>query len=393
MPRVRRCGARGEDDGDVLGDRGDRTDRAPVHPAAAFPPRRRPRRAAGPRVEQGQAGRARRPVAALRPRHAGHRRPRRAAARRVRSGPRRAARQRRPRRAPGRALRPHRRRRGKRQGQCGRHAQRRRPGRGPARRLPAPRVLGGRRGRPRRRLHRGDVRRRAAAGHAVPPDQVRGREDRPRAGPGAVAGVPARRRRRALRDRRNGQDRRPVLPLPRDQPARRAAGRAAARRRRTSATPTSCRSTTSPRRCWSWSSSPGSTATRSTWSTPSRSRSSSVYNAFAKAAGAPTITAQLGDRPLEADRRAGQADRAHPGRHHRPRRRAGAVRHPAGAAGDHGVPVGVLLRTRRARRWPAASRCRGWRTTRRRCGATGASTSTRSARASTARAASWTAAA
>ena len=69
----------------------------------------------------------------------------------------------------------------------------------------------------------------------VPPDQVRGREARPPAGQGPVARLPPGDRRRRLADRRDGQDRRPLLLLQGDPegppraagvvPARRARGR------------------------------------------------------------------------------------------------------------------------------------------------------------------------
>ncbi len=55
--------------------------------------------------------------------------------------------------------------------------------------------------------------------HPVPPHEVRGREDRADADADALAGVPARDRRRQLRDRRDGQDRRALLLLHRDQAA------------------------------------------------------------------------------------------------------------------------------------------------------------------------------
>ena len=77
---------------------------------------------------------------------------------------------------------------------------------------------------------------------------------------------------RRLRDRRDGQGRRPLLLLP-------ACSSGCATRCRpgcrwsasTSATPTWCRSTTSPRRWTTWPTCPTATARRSTWSTPSRS--------------------------------------------------------------------------------------------------------------------------
>ncbi len=84
-----------------------------------------------------------------------------------------------------------------------------------------------------RRLRRVDVRRGPAAALAVPPHQVRVRADRPRGGGGPVAGLPSGDRRRALRDRRDGQGRRPLLLLPAAQAdARHPAGLGAPRRHR-----------------------------------------------------------------------------------------------------------------------------------------------------------------
>ena len=76
-------------------------------------------------------------------------------------------------------------------------------------------------------LHRGHVRRGAAAALAVPPHEVRRRADRARDLRGAVAGLPALDRARGLPHRRDGQDRRAVLLLPDDRLGRRAAGGAA----------------------------------------------------------------------------------------------------------------------------------------------------------------------
>ena len=119
---------------------------------------------------------------------------------------------------------------------------------------------------------RGHVRRGPEARSPLPPDQVRVREDRPHADHGAVAGLPARDRRRQLADRRDGQDRRAVLLLHRDQdgpalPARLVPARSAP----SSATRTSSRSTTSPRRWITSRTSPRSTARHSTSATPSPS--------------------------------------------------------------------------------------------------------------------------
>ena len=79
-------------------------------------------------------------------------------------------------------------------------------------RLP-PHLLGRRRRPLQGPLPRGHVRRGPGAAHALPPHEVRGREDRPREGPGRLARVPPRGRRRQLQDRRDGQDRRALLLL------------------------------------------------------------------------------------------------------------------------------------------------------------------------------------
>ena len=106
---------------------------------------------------------------------------------------------------------------------------------------------------------------------------------------------------RALRDRRDGQDRRPLLLLPAAQAAaRRPARLAAAGRASTSATPTSCRSTTSPRRWTTSPTCPTATARRSTWSTPSRSRVVDVINLFCAAAGAPRFATPIDRRVTSA---------------------------------------------------------------------------------------------
>ena len=64
----------------------------------------------------------------------------------------------------------------------------------------------------------------------------------------------------------------------------------------TSATPTSCRSTTSPRRWTTSPTSPASTGRPSTWSTPTRSPPSSVVNILATAAKAPRFAVPLDRR-------------------------------------------------------------------------------------------------
>ena len=114
-----------------------------------------------------------------------------------------------------------------------RHPQRRRAGRqaegGP---LPPGLVGRGLRRLP-RGLRRVDVRRGPEAAVGVPPHQVRVGEDRPRGGRGAVAGLPSGDRGGSLRDRGDGQDRRPLLLLPADQAdARQPARLDAAGRRR-----------------------------------------------------------------------------------------------------------------------------------------------------------------
>ena len=143
---------------------------------------------------------------------AGPRRPLAAAAGRRRGDPRPAARQRRPLLPPRGDLR-HGGRRERNEAQRRRHAERDRPRqRDRARALPL-RVLD-RRGRHLRRpLHRGHVRRGPGAARPVPPDEVRGREARPQPPRCALADLPPGDRRRQLQDRRDGQDRRPLLLL------------------------------------------------------------------------------------------------------------------------------------------------------------------------------------
>ena len=93
---------------------------------------------------------------------------------------------------------------------------RRRVRQGDRRRPPAPRQLDRRRGPLRRRVPRGHVRRGRGPRPSVLHDQAREREDRAQGVQGAVDGVPAGARRRRLADRRDGQDRRPVLLLQAD---------------------------------------------------------------------------------------------------------------------------------------------------------------------------------
>ena len=126
-----------------------------------------------------------------------------------------------------------------------------------------------------RRLRRGHVRRGPAPALALPPHQVRVRADRARAALRALARVPAGDRRRRLADRRDGQDRRPLLLLqgdPADAPP--AARVGAARRPRPRLHEHRARSTGSPARSSTSPTSPTSTATPST--SPTRARSAST---------------------------------------------------------------------------------------------------------------------
>ena len=138
---------------------------------------------------------------------------------------------------------------------------------------------------------------------------------------GAVARLPARDRRRRLADRRDGQDRRPVLLLHRDQAGPALPARAGSRwSGRSSATRTSSRSTSSPRRWTTSRTSPASTARRSTCATRKPQRSGDVMNAFAEAAHAPKLSMRIDTQAaqgaaeghvLDADAAARGAGRAH----------------------------------------------------------------------------------
>ena len=162
-----------------------------------------------------------------------HRRPGDGPARRGRRLGRRAPRRHRPLLPPRRDLRHDRRRRDQREAERRRHPERPRARRRAAGGHLPPGVVGGRGRRLPRHLRRVDVRRGAAPALAVPPHEVRVREDRPQRGDGPVAGLPARDRGRPLRDRRDGQGRRPLLLLPADEAdAGQPAGLAAAGRRR-----------------------------------------------------------------------------------------------------------------------------------------------------------------
>ena len=148
-----------------------------------------------------------------RPHQAGRRRPRRAAARAVRRAGRRADRQGRALLPPRRDVRHDRGRREQRAPERRGHAPRRRARQRDRGRPSAPRLVGRRRRRAPRAVSRGPLRRGPEAAVGLSPHEVRVREARARAGEGAVARVPPRDRRRPLEDRRDGQDRRPVLLL------------------------------------------------------------------------------------------------------------------------------------------------------------------------------------
>ncbi len=125
----------------------------------------------------------------------------------------------------------------------------------------------------RRRLRRVDVRRGPAPAVGVPPHEVRVRADRPRGVDGAVAGLPARRSWSGTP--RPGRWTRSTAPTTSSRCSSCCATTCRPGCRwwaSTSATPTSSRSTTSPRRWTTWRTCPTATARRSTSSTPSRSR-------------------------------------------------------------------------------------------------------------------------
>ena len=150
------------------------------------------------------------------PCRAGARRPDRKEARRLRRRPEKAQGPRRPRLSPGRRLRPLGRRRVADRRQHRRHARGGRVRQGGRCRPPASRQLDCRRGPLRRRVSRGHVRGGRGPRASVLHDQAREREDRAQGVQGAVDGVPACARGRRLADRRDGQDRRPVLLLQAD---------------------------------------------------------------------------------------------------------------------------------------------------------------------------------
>ena len=115
---------------------------------------------------------------------------------------------------PRRDLRHDRGRRRQRGAQRRRHQARGRARQRAGGRLPPPHLLGRGRRTAQGPLPRGHVRRGPEAPVRLPPHEVRVREDRARAGEGALARLPPRRRRRQLQDRRDGQDRRALLLLP-----------------------------------------------------------------------------------------------------------------------------------------------------------------------------------
>ncbi len=120
-------------------------------------------------------------------------------------------------------------------------------------------------------VHRGHVRRGPGPRPPLPPHEVRVRAHRPRGVRGAVARLPPGDGARALRDGRDGQGRRAVLPLQGDQAEREAARSCCRCSARGWATRTSSRSTSSPTR---WPTSPTSRASTAAPSTSSaRSRS------------------------------------------------------------------------------------------------------------------------
>ena len=143
----------------------------------------------------------------------GDRRPRRAAAGDLRRGRRAPARRRRALLPPGGDLRHDRRRRAQRAAQRRRHAPRGAAGQRAGGRPSAPRLLDRRRRPLQGALPRGLLRRGPAARAPLPPDEVRVREDRAHRVRGPLARLPPVHRRRPLRDRRDGQDRRALLLL------------------------------------------------------------------------------------------------------------------------------------------------------------------------------------
>ena len=254
-------------------------------------------------------------------------------------------------------------------------------------RLLPPGQLGRRRRGVRRAVRRDDVRRGPGADLAVPPHEVRVREAGPRRGHRAVARLPAGDRRRPQRDRRDGQGRRPLLPLPRDQAAaRRPARLAAAGRRR-------------PRRHQR-----GAGRLRRRRARPPRPPRGPRRRGLPP--GQPRAAAGRGDaqRLLRRRRCPAVRDAARPQQRRRPARarprpappaaarhqpgphRSGAAaarpdprpaRHPGRGARPHVVPARSSTRAAPRRRWPApGSPSPTSSPTPARCGATGRTTST-----------------
>ena len=110
---------------------------------------------------------------------------------------------------------------------------------------------------------------------------------------GSLARLPAGDRGRALADRRDGQDRRPLLPLQGAQDGRAPAGDHAAVRAADGRHEHRARSTSSPVRSTTSPTSRGSTARPSTSSAPSRRARSSSSTSSRRVAGAPRMTAAL----------------------------------------------------------------------------------------------------
>ncbi|CAA9523606.1 MAG: Oxidoreductase, short-chain dehydrogenase/reductase family, partial [uncultured Solirubrobacteraceae bacterium] len=206
----------------------DRIHRTSSRRAPARARRRHPR--AGPRGVDGEARRAHRAVGTRGegPDQARRRRPRRAEPRRR---PERAQGQGRPLLPPRGDLRHDRGRRGQRAPQRHRDQERRRPGQRRRGGDPPPHLVDRRRRQLQGPVPRGPLRRGPGAPERLPPHEVRVREDRTQRVDRSVARVPPRDRRRSLRDRRDGQDRRPVLLLQAHPEAARLAARVVPARR------------------------------------------------------------------------------------------------------------------------------------------------------------------
>ncbi len=144
-------------------------------------------------------------------------------------------------------------------------------------------------------LARGHVRGGRKARHpSLLPHQARVRAGRARGVPPALAGLPARDRRRRLAQRRDRQDRRALLRL--QAAAAGAAGfcRPGCRRSGSKgARSTSSRSTTSPTRSTTSPTSPASTARPSSLTDPAPKTAGEMINLFARAADAPQAALRL----------------------------------------------------------------------------------------------------